>query len=240
MIDKFVWNEEMELIPDDKMRDIQWNKLKNMLEYVYTNSKFYKSKFDKASVKPSDIKSFDDFSSKIPVTTKDDLRSMQKEGYPLGSNMTVPLEKIVWVTASTGTTGKPTYTCCTQKDWNMWMECIKRMFWLGGLRPGDVHFHALGLSNWISGISFTQAAREIGATVVSVGVPTPAERMLMLIQDIGATSMVSTPSYAEHLAERIEGFGQNPKEIGIKKLVCGGEPGAGIPRVKEKIENLWG
>ncbi|MBT8357878.1 MAG: hypothetical protein KJO61_08940 [Deltaproteobacteria bacterium] len=240
MIDKFVWNEEMELIPDDKMRDFQWNKLKNMLEYVYTNSKFYKSKFDKASVKPSDIKSFDDFSSKIPVTTKDELRIMQKEGYPLGSNMTVPLEKIVWVTASTGTTGKPTYTCCTQKDWNMWMECIKRMFWLGGLRPGDVHFHALGLSNWISGVSFTQAARELGATVVSVGVPTPAERMLMLIQDIGATSMVSTPSYAEHFAERIEGLGKNPKDIGIRKLVCGGEPGAGIPSVKEKIENMWG
>lgn len=240
MNEKQVWNEEMELIPDDKMKDIQWKKLKNTLDFAYSNSAFYKKKFNEAGVTPSDIKSFDDFSSKIPVTTKDELRSMQKEGYPLGSNMTVPLEKIAWVTASTGTTGKPTYTCCTQKDWKMWMECIKRMFWMAGLRPNDVHFHALGLSNWISGISFTQAAREIGATVVSVGVPTPADRMLMLMQDIGATSMVCTPSYAEHFAERLQGMDIDPKSIGINKMYCGGEPGAGIPSVKQKIENLWG
>jgi phenylacetate-CoA ligase len=240
MKEKFVWNEKMELMPDDKMRDIQWQKLKTTLDFVYEKSPFYKRKFDEAGVRPSDIRSFDDFSSKVPVTSKDDLRNMQKEGYPLGSNMTVSLEDIVWITASTGTTGKPTYTCCTQKDWQMWMECIKRMFWLGGIRPGDVHFHALGLSNWISGISFTQAARELGATVVSVGVPTPAERMVMLIQDVGATSMVSTPSYAEHFAERVEAMGIKPSELGIRKFVCGGEPGAGIPVVKEKIEKLWG
>jgi phenylacetate-CoA ligase len=239
MNEKSVWNEEMELMADDKMRDLQWQKLKKTLDFVYEKSSFYRKKFDEAGVKPADIKSFDDFSYKIPVTTKEDLRIMQKEGYPLGSNMTVPLEKIVWITASTGTTGKPTYTCCTQKDWEMWMESIKRLFWLGGLRPGDVHFHALGLSNWISGISFTQAVRELGVTVVSVGVPTPAERMLALIQDIGATSMVSTPSYAEHFAEKVQELGVDPKELGIGKFLCGGEPGAGIPSVKSKIEGIW-
>ena len=239
MKDKLCWNEEMELMPDDKMRDIQWRKLKSTLEFVYARSRFYKQRFDEAGVKPADIKSFDDFSYKIPVTTKEDLRSMQSEGYPLGSNMTVPMEEIVWVTASTGTTGKPTYTCCTKKDWDMWMESIKRMFWLGGIRPSDVHFHALGLSNWISGVSFTQGARELGATVVSVGVPTPAERMVMLMQDVGVTSVVSTPSYAEHFAERVQALGINPRDMGIRKFVCGGEPGAGIPEVKAKVENMW-
>ncbi len=133
--ERLCWNKDMELIPDEKMKDIQWKKLKKTLSFVYEKSAFYKKKFQQAGVKPEDIKSFDDFSYKIPVTTKADLREMQKEGYPLGSNMTVPFKEIVWITASTGTTGKPTYTCCTKHDWEMWMECIKRMFWLGGLRP---------------------------------------------------------------------------------------------------------
>lgn len=240
MTERLAWNEEMELMPEDKMRDIQWRKLKETLDFTYQNSPFYRKKWDEAGVSPSDIRSFDDFSAKIPVTTKDDLRTMQKERYPLGSNSTVPMEDIVWVTASTGTTGKPTYTCCTQQDWAMWMECVNRTMWLGGIRPNDVHFHALGLSNWISGISCTQGARQIGATVVSVGVPTPAERMLMLAQDLGATSMVCTPSYAEHFGERLQRMGLDPKSLGIRKFLCGGEPGAGIPAVKERIEALWG
>lgn len=240
MTERLAWNEEMELMPDDKMRDIQWRKLKETLDFTYQNSPFYRKKWDEAGVRPSDIRSFDDFSAKIPVTNKDDLRTMQKEAYPLGSNRTVPMEDIVWVTASTGTTGKPTYTCCTQQDWSMWMECVNRTLWLGGIRPYDVHFHALGLSNWISGISSTQGARQIGATVVSVGVPTPADRMLMLARDLGATSMICTPSYAEHFGERLQKMGVDPKSLRIRKFLCGGEPGAGIPAVKERIEALWG
>ena len=235
-----VWNEYWELLPGAEMRKVQWLKLKAMLNFAYTKSAFYYRKFNEAGVHPDDIKSFQDFSEKIPVTTKSELREMQSAGYPLGSNMTVSMSEIVWITASTGTTGKPTYTCCTQKDWGMWMECIKRMFWLGGLRPEDVHVHALGLSNWISGISFATAAREIGATVIPVGVPTPVERMLMLIKDLKPTSIVCTPSYAEHLAVKCrEILGTDPSQLGLRKFFCGGEPGAGIPSFKEKMEKIW-
>lgn len=197
-------------------------------------------KFNEAGIHPDDINSFADFSRKVPVTTKAELRSMQAEGYPLGSNMTVSRTEIVWITASTGTTGKPTYTCCTKKDWEMWMECAKRMFWLGGLRPEDTHIHALGLSNWISGISFATAAREIGATVIPVGVPTPVDRMLMLIRDLKPTSIVCTPSYAEHLANKCqELLDLKPSELGLRKFFCGGEPGASIPSFRRKMENIW-
>jgi len=240
MNNELVWNKEMELMPDSRMKEIQWNELKKMLKFVYHNSAFYKNKFQQAGITPGDIKDFNDFSKKLPVTTKTEIRDMQKGGYLLGDNMTVAKDEIVWVTSSTGTTGKPTYTCCTKNDWAMWMESIKRMFWLGGLRPHDVHLHALGLSNWISGISFVTAAREIGAMVIPVGVPTPAERMLMLIQETKPTSIVCTPSYAEHLAIKCkEILGIEAYELGIRKFMCGGEPGAGIPAVKEKIENLW-
>lgn len=235
-----VWNEYWELMPEEEMRKIQWAKIKNVLNHAYARSAFYRRKFDEAGIHPDDIKNLDDFSEKVPVTTKDDLRKMQAEGYPLGSNMTVSRADIVWITASTGTTGKPTYTCCTKKDWEMWMECAKRMFWLGGLRPEDTHIHALGLSNWISGISFATAAREIGATVLPVGVPTTVERMLMLIRDLKPTSIVCTPSYAEHLANKCqEILGINPHELGIRKFFCGGEPGAAIPSFRKKMETIW-
>lgn len=240
MIEKEVWNEYWELMPEEEMKKIQWLKLKRILNFAYTSSSFYHKKFNEAGIHPDDIKSLEDFSQKVPVTTKAELRSMQAEGYPLGSNMTVSRAEIVWITASTGTTGKPTYTCCTKKDWEMWMECAKRMFWLGGLRPEDTHIHALGLSNWISGISFATAAREIGATVIPVGVPTPVDRMLMLIRDLKPTSIVCTPSYAEHLANKCqELLGINPAELGIRKFFCGGEPGASIPSFRRKMENLW-
>ena len=239
MKNELCWNEEIELMSQEEMQDLQWKKLKKTLDFVYEKSAFYRNKFDEAGIKPSDIRSFDDFSYKVPVTTKEELRDMQKERYPLGSNMTVSSDRIVWVTASTGTTGKPTYTCCTRHDWEIWMEVLKRFFWLGGLRQSDIYLHALGLSTWIAGIPLTQAAREVGATVVSVGVPTPAERMLALIEDLGATTMACTPSYAEHFAERTQAMGINARELGIRKIMAGGEPGAGTRSVKKKIEELW-
>lgn len=239
-MEKEVWNEYWELMPEEEIKTIQWQKLKRILNFAYTSSAFYHKKFNEAGIHPDDINSFADFSRKVPVTTKAELRSMQAEGYPLGSNMTVSRAEIVWITASTGTTGKPTYTCCTKKDWEMWMECAKRMFWLGGLRPEDTHIHALGLSNWISGISFATAAREIGATVVPVGVPTPVDRMLMLIRDLKPTSIVCTPSYAEHLANKCqELLDLKPSELGLRKFFCGGEPGASIPSFRRKMENIW-
>lgn len=240
MEDRLTWNPDMELMPEEDMAKIQWEKLKKTLDFVYEKSPFYRKKFEELNLHPKDIRSFEDFSLKVPVTTKEELREMQSKGYPLGDNMTVNMSDIVWVTASTGTTGKPTYTCCTSNDWHMWMESITRTMWLGGLRPWDVHFHALALSTWISGISFTQAARELGATVIPVGVPTPAQRMLMLADDMKPTSIVCTPSYAEHLALRVkEVLGIEPAELGIRKFLCGGEPGAGIPSVKERIEKIW-
>ncbi len=240
-VERLAWNPEMELMSEEKMRRLQWEKLKKMLEYVYEKSPFYRKKFDEAGIKPADIKNFDDFATKVPLTTKEELRDLQAQGYPFGTNLCCNYEDVVLVTASTGTTGKPTYTGVTQRDYQMWKECVKRTFWLAGMRPTDVYLHALALSTWISGYALIDSARELGATLVPVGVPVMAERLLMIAMDTKANAIACTPSYAEHLAERVRQIlNRDPRELGFRKMCCGGEPGAGIPAVKKRIEEIWG
>lgn len=240
-VERLCWNPVAELIPEKEMQKIQWKKLKYMLNYVYRNSQYYNRVFREKGIHPEDINSFDDFYKKVPLTYKEDLRAMQKESYPFGSNMCVPYSEVRVITASTGTTGKPTYTGFTQHDWEINKECIKRTFWLAGLRPGDVYLHALALSNWISGVAVVEAGHEMGLVVLPIGVPTPAQRMITMILDQHPNAMTCTPSYALHLADRVrELLNKDPKELGIRKMGCGGEPGAGIPSIRKRIEEAWG
>lgn len=238
-VERLCWNPVAELIPEAEMEKVQWKKLKSMLEYVYNNSEHYKQVFKERNITPADIKSLDDFYKKIPLTYKEDLRDMQRKGYPFGSNICVPYAEVRMITASTGTTGKPTYTGFTQRDLEVVAECTKRVFWLSGARPGDVYLHALAISNWISGIPCIRAIMDMGVTVLPIGIPTPAPRMITMIQDQHPTMMASTPSYALHLAGEAMKVGLDPRKLTIRKMGCGGEPGAGIPSVRKAIEDAW-
>ncbi len=239
--DRLCWNPKSELVSDDEMKTVQLKKLRSMLGHVYRNSPFYRDSFREASLTPEDIKSLGDFYRRVPLTLKDDLRKMQAAQYPFGSNGCIPYNDVRLVTSSTGTTGKPTYTGFSAKDLEMTKEVVKRSFWLCGLRAGDVYLHAFAISNWIAGIPVVDAAMEMGLVCLPVGVPTPAQRMITMIQDQRPTAMSCTPSYAIHLAEKVlEILGKEASELGIRKMTAGGEPGAGIPHIREQIQRSWG
>jgi len=240
MKDRVCWNPKAELISEKEMKEIQFRKIKRQLRYVYERSAFYKRKLDKAGVKPDDINSLDDYAKKVPFTTKDELRTMQSANPPLGDNLCIPYNEVTLLITSTGTTGKPTYTAVNHHDWEVWMEALKRSFWMSGFRPGDVYLHALNLSTYISGVSYVSAAREFGMAVIPIGVPTPAPRMLSIARECHANVMVATPSYAEHLAEKVkEILNIDPRDFGLRKLGLSGEPGAGEPAVRKRLEELW-
>ncbi len=226
---------------EQRMANHQLKKLRRMLSYVYKNSGFYRGAFQRAGITPDEIRSLDDFYKQVPLTTKEDLRATQAEDYPFGSNRCIPYEEVSLITASTGTTGKPTYTGFSRKDLEIAKEVVKRTFWFEGARPRDVYLHAYALSNWIAGVPLIEAAVEMGMTCLPVGVPTPAQRMITMIQDQKPDIVWCTPSYAIHLAEKVrEILGGEPSAFGVRMLGCGGEPGVGIPAVRQQIERAWG
>ncbi|MGE5263832.1 MAG: phenylacetate--CoA ligase family protein [Acidobacteriota bacterium] len=189
-----IWNKEAETMPRADLEKLQFQRLVQTMDLVYNSVPFYKKSFDERGIKPSDIKSLEDI-SKLPFTSKQDLR----DNYPFGL-LTVPLEKIVRLHASSGTTGKPTVGPYTAKDLDIWAETMARVYAAAGATWKDVVHNAYGYGLFTGGLGFHIGAERIGATVVPVSGGL-SKRQIMLMEDFGATVLSCTPSYALVLAE---------------------------------------
>ena len=248
MVERWLWNEKVEMMSSDEIIEIQTKKLRKQIKYCYeTSPLYYKKKFDEIGAKPDDIKTFEDF-RKLPIMlTKDDERQSQQEslerfGHPFGLHLCAPLEKIVGVSSTSGTTGNPVFYAFTERDIRATNEALARGYWRAGIRPGDTVLHAFGLSMWVAGIPIVRALTAMGTRPVPVGAEAGTERLLLMARLTKPSAMVCTPSLAEHLivkAEAILGRG-GPAELGIRRIVCAGEPGAGLTEVKERIEKAFG
>ena len=127
-----IWNEHIECMSREQLRDLQTARLKETVERVYHNTPFYRKKMQELGILPSDIKDIDDI-QKLPFTTKEDLR----DNYPFGL-MAVPMSEVVRIHASSGTTGKPTVVAYTRKDVSHWTECVSRCFAAFGATKHDI------------------------------------------------------------------------------------------------------
>ncbi len=211
------WDDQFECMPVEKLQEFQLKKLKETLEWVYQKLPFYRKKFDESGVKPADIKRLEDL-SKLPLTVKTDLR----DNYPFGL-CAVPLDQVVRVHASSGTTGKPITGPYTAEDLDQWTECMARNLWAAGVRPGDIVQNAYGHGLFTGGLGFHQGASRIGSTVV----PTSSgmtERQITLMKDFGSTVLFSTPSYALTIAERAEEMKVDIRKLPLRVGVFGAEP----------------
>jgi len=138
MVEKSMWNPRMEKISREELKELQWKRLQHQLNHAYVNAKFIHEKFDEANLKPSDVKSLDDFSKKVPIMNKEMLREYRnKTGDPFGGILAVPLEEVAVVPRSTGTTGKPTFIPASVRDVDRLAEMWARGFWAVGVRPGQ-------------------------------------------------------------------------------------------------------
>ena len=245
MEEKF-WNKKIETLPLEQIRKIQFNKLKKQMKYIYENSEFYRKKFIDCGVTPEDIRNLDDFRNLPIFITKDEHRECQEEslrrfGHPFGTILCAPLEKVIGVSATSGTTGLPTFYGFTKHDIEITNEVLARGFWRAGVRPGETVVHAFGLSMWVAGIPIIRALEHMGARPVPVGAESGSERLLQFIDQTKPTTLMCTPSYAEHLIEKAPKIlNKDVKELGIKKIICAGEPGAGLPEVRKKIKDAYG
>ena len=211
------WNEKAETMPRDELEELQGQKLQKLAKYVYDNIDFYKKRFDEQGIKPGDIKSLADI-TKLPLTLKTDLR----DHYPFGLNA-VPLDEIVRIHASSGTTGKPTVVSYTRKDIDDWTELMARTVMAPGVTHEDVVQNAYGYGLFTGGLGFHYGAEKVGCSVIPISGGN-TERQLMIMQDFGSTVMTCTPSYALYIAEYAKSQGIDVSKLALKKAICGAEP----------------
>ncbi|GMR23956.1 MAG: AMP-binding protein [Acidobacteriota bacterium] len=240
-----LWNPGVELMSRNEMQALQLEKLKRQLARVYAESPYYKSKFDKAKVDPAKLGSLDEIRH-YPFFDKDEERASQEQSkeqfrHPLGMHITCDPKKVIRISSTSGTTGSPTFTGYTQKDREAVNETGSRCLWRMGARPGDVVMHAFVLSMWIAGTPVVDLIQNYGATVVPIGARSGLPRFAQIAQEVFPKMLICTPSYAEYLIDNLpEKAGVDAKDLGIERIMVAGEPGAGIPRVRERIEQGFG
>ncbi|AIH04692.1 MULTISPECIES: phenylacetate--CoA ligase [Thermodesulfobacterium] len=188
------WDQQLECIDQEKLREIQLQRLKEVVRRVYEKVPFYRKKFDEAGIKPEDIRSLEDIKY-LPFTSKTDMR----EAYPFGL-FAVPLSEIVEIHTSSGTTGKPVVAGYTVKDIALWAEVMARCLVMVGATKDDIVQIAYGYGMFTGGLGFHYGAQKIGATVVPASAGN-TRRQIELMKDFGTTFLACTPSYALYLTE---------------------------------------
>lgn len=233
MAEKKYWDKKIETMPRKELEKYQLKLLKNELALARRGSPYYHKVLPKI-----DLKSIDDV-RKLPFVTKQVIRERQEAVPPFGDMCAVPERDIVYISASSGSTGIPTASPFTAQDFDDFIDCEARLFWRSGMRATDRYIHALNFSLFIGGPCVLGAQR-LGALSIHAGT-VPSERLLTIIRQFKPQWTWTTPSYAWYLGETALKMGLDPKkDLSIKKIIVSGEPGGAIKATREKIEELWG
>jgi phenylacetate-CoA ligase len=212
-----IYNEEFETMPREALEAIQLRRLQSVVARVYNTVPFYKKSFDEAGIKPDSISTLDDL-RKLPFTYKDNLR----DNYPFGM-FTVPMDNVVRIHASSGTTGKPTVVGYTARDIQTWSELMARTLMAGGATKGDMIHNAYGYGLFTGGLGFHYGAEKLGASVIPISGGN-TKRQVMIMKDFAPTILACTPSYALLIAEVAEEMGVDFRELHFKAGIFGAEP----------------
>jgi phenylacetate-CoA ligase len=234
------YDEDLETTPWPRIQAMTFERARAQIERVHSTSAHYRRKFDDAGVRPGDVRTPDDL-ARVPFFDKDEERASQAADPPFGGHLCVEPARVVRVYASSGTTGVPTFFALTAADLATWDTIMGRVFWTAGIRPGDV-FAGLGnLSMFVGGLPAVSAATAIGACGLPIGATGGTERTLELVRALRTTVLAATPSFAGYLGELVEKIlGIPARDLGLRLLMVGGEPGGQIPAVRRQITEIWG
>ena len=207
----------IERFPRAELERLQLGRLRRQVARAAERVPLYRERLRAAGVTASDIRSLSDL-SQLPFTAKDDFRAT----YPFGL-LAVPMEEVVRLHASSGTTGKPTVVAYTRRDVELWAEVMARTLMMGGVGRGDVIHNAYGYGLFTGGLGFHYGGERVGATVIPISGGF-TDRQLMALTDFGSTVLCCTPSYALYLAEAVEEAGLAPKDLKLRVGFFGAEP----------------
>ncbi|GAB6182642.1 phenylacetate--CoA ligase family protein [Thermodesulfovibrio hydrogeniphilus] len=225
------WNKEAECIPEEKLRELQLQRLKDVVRRAYEKVPYYKKKFDEVGITPDDIKKLEDIRH-IPFTGKVDLR----EVYPFGM-FAVPLSEIVEIHMSSGTTGKPVVAGYTLNDIEIWGEVMARCLTMAGTTKNDIVQVAYGYGLFTGGFGVHYGARKIGAMIVPASAGN-TRRQIEIMRDFGTTILTCTPSYALYMAEVAQEMGIEPTTLKLKSGCFGAE--MWTEEMRKEIEKRFG
>ena len=226
-----IWNEDFETLPREAIEALQLTRLKQTVERVYAMVPYYRESFKKAGITPADIRSLDDL-QQLPFTLKQDMR----DNYPYGL-FAVPLDQIVRIHASSGTTGKPTVVGYTKRDIDTWSELMARSFMASGATRGDVIHNAYGYGLFTGGLGAHYGAERLCASVIPMSSGN-TKKQIMIMQDFGSSVITCTPSYSLYLAEALAEEGVNVADLKLRIGILGAEPWS--ESMREEIEAKLG
>lgn len=222
-----IWDQAFECMSRDELEQLQLERLQAVMNRVHKNVVHYRKKFDDLGIIAEDIRSLSDL-AKIPFTTKDDLRL----NYPYGM-FAVPLREVVRIHSSSGTTGKPIVVGYTKNDIRIWSNLVARFMIAAGVTHDDLVQIAFRYGIFTGAFGLHYGAETIGASVIPMGTGN-TEKQITIMQDYKTTVLVSTPSYAIALADRLEQLGVNAKALSLRVGLFGGEPWS--EKMREEIE----
>ncbi|GHT81524.1 phenylacetate-coenzyme A ligase [Betaproteobacteria bacterium] len=218
---------EIETASRERIRALQLEKLKNQVAWAYDRVPWYKARFQERGLTPADIRSLADI-ARLPFTDKQVLR----DTYPYGL-CAVPLDDVLRLHSSSGTTGKPIVIGFNQHDLDIWSDCVARMVAMVGVTRADRVQMAFGYGMFTGGFGLHYGCEKLGCMIVPAGSGN-TERHLMMIEDYKTTVLISTPSYALHMCEVGEAHGVDWRASSLRVGLFGGEPCT--PGLKREIE----
>ncbi|MGB9886165.1 MAG: phenylacetate--CoA ligase family protein [Moorellales bacterium] len=234
------WNPVLETLPREKLRELQFRKFKEIFTWAYEHSGMYRAMYDAAGITPADLRTWEDI-RRVPMAEKAHYRGAQcQDPWPYGKSLCVPIEEVVEFHQTSGTTGQPIYQPDTWEDWEWCLECWCYILWGAGFRPSDRIFipfvYNVNTAFWQG----HYGAEKLGCEVIPGGGMGTEERLLKM-KELRPTAFFATPTYVLNMgASCRDKLGIDPRSLGIKRILCAGEPGASIPNTKRRMEELWG
>lgn len=233
------WNDAIETMAPNVVRRLEDDRLVEQVAYDYASSSFYRATLDAAGVKPEAIRHVEDL-QRIPFMEKRDIAGSQADGMLLGVNQCAPLEAIVRIQATGGTTGTPMRIGLTRRDIEDYGETGARALWAMGCRPDDIIFECMNFNLYSGGVSDQLTFETLGAATIPFGVG-HSERLLRMMAGLREpVGIWATPSYALRLADVAREAGIEPRSVGLRKGFFSGEAGMQVPGYRERIEEIWG
>jgi phenylacetate-CoA ligase len=234
------WNEVAETMPREQLDQLHTHRLQRLVAYAYDNSPFYKRRFDDIGLEPGDIRSIEDFKTKVPLTDKGDFLATQEADPPYGAVCARPPGAIVHHAETSGTTGTPLGIPYTMYDTVRYGESWCPAFWATGIRPSDTFYFAFGWGNFAGFWSAYWGVRRFGGRVISGG-GLNTEGHVNAIMRLKPTVLISTPTFALRLATVASEMGVDLTASAIRFTMHAGEPGpTALPAMKQQIIEAWG
>jgi phenylacetate-CoA ligase len=230
------WNPVLETLDPEQHRALEIKNFRRLIRYAKGHSLFYQEKYK--DINPEDILDLDTI-RRLPLVDKEDLRKAQEgqEPFPYGEMLGVPLAEVTDFRQTSGTTGRPVYVPESYESWQWRVEVWCHILWMAGFRETDRVFIPFGYNVYVAFWEGHYAAEKVGCEVVPGGALDTRGRVSK-IMEVKATALMNTPTYGLHLAEEVGKMGLDPKGLGIKRMLCAGEPLP--PATRNRLGEIWG